>query len=125
MMHERGKSDTVIVAVKPANVAERSGAERAEQRAVTEGNVDQQPTCRTQSRAAAKTAQGDVSQELARIRRVASRNGEERFTALLHHVSTGLLDLRKGTAKPAGSANRRPSTSWVSLSSAANPETAR
>src|SRR4051812_33835687 len=92
MMHERGKSDTVIVAVKPANVAERSGAERAEQRAVTEGNVDQQPTCRTQSRAAAKTAQGDVSQELARIRRVASRNGEERFTALLHHVSTGLLE---------------------------------
>src|SRR3954447_2347070 len=92
MMHERGKSDTVIVAVKPANVAERSGAERVEQRRVTEGNVDQQPTCRTQSRAAAKTAQGDVSQELARIRRVASRNGEERFTALLHHVSTGLLE---------------------------------
>src|SRR3954471_10322331 len=92
MMHERGKSDTVIVAVKPANVAERSGAERVEQRRVTEGNVDQQPTCRTQSRAAAKTAQGDVSQELARIRRVASRNGEERFTALLHHVSTSLLE---------------------------------
>jgi RNA-directed DNA polymerase len=56
MMHEHGKSDTAIGAVKPANVAERSGAEWAEQRSVTEGNVDQQPTCRTQSRAAAKTA---------------------------------------------------------------------
>ena len=92
MMHERGKSDTAIGAVKPANVAERSGAEWVEQRSVTEGNVDQQPTCRTQSRAAAKTAQVDVSQELARIRRVASRNGQEKFTALLHHVSTGLLE---------------------------------
>ena len=92
MMHERGKSDTAIGAVKPANVAERSGAERVEQRSVTEGNADQQPTCRTQGRAAAKTAQVDVSQELARIRRVASRNGKERFTALLHHVSTGLLE---------------------------------
>ncbi len=92
MMHERGKSDTAIGAVKPANVAERSGAERVEQRSVTEGNADQQPTCRTQSRAAAKTARVDVSQELARIRRVASRNGNEKFTALLHHVSTGLLE---------------------------------
>ena len=92
MMHEPGKSDTAIGAVKPANVAERSGAEWVEQRSVTEGNVDQQPTCRTQSRAAAKTAQVDVSQELARIRRVASRNGQEKFTALLHHVSTGLLE---------------------------------
>ena len=92
MMHERGKSDTAIGAVKPANVAERSGAEWVEQRSVTEGNVDQQPTCRTQSRAAAKTARVDVSQELARIRRVASRNGQEKFTALLHHVSSGLLE---------------------------------
>src|SRR5258708_4309339 len=92
MMHERGKSDTAIVAVKPANVAERSGAEWVESRSVTEGNADQQPTRRTQSREAAKTAQFDVSQELACIRRVARRNGEEKFTSLLHHVSTGLLD---------------------------------
>jgi len=64
MMHERGKSDIAIVAVKPANVAERSGTELVEPRAVTKGNADQQPTCRTQSRAAAKTAQVCVSQEL-------------------------------------------------------------
>jgi len=92
MMHERGKSDIAIVAVKPANVAERSGTELVEPRAVTKGNADQQPTCRTQSRDAAKTAQVDVSQELARIRRVARRNGKEKFTSLLHHVSTGLLE---------------------------------
>jgi hypothetical protein len=92
MMHERGKSDIAIVAVKPANVAERSGTELVEPRAVTKGNADQQPTCRTQSRAAVKTAQVDVSQELVCIRRVARRNGKEKFTALLHHVSTGLLE---------------------------------
>jgi len=52
MMHERGKSDTAIVAAKPANVAERSGAERVEPRAVTKGNGDQWPTYWTQSHAA-------------------------------------------------------------------------
>jgi hypothetical protein len=64
MMHERGKSDIAIVAVKPANKAERSAAELVEPRVVTKGNADQQHTCRTQSRAAAKTAQVCVSQEL-------------------------------------------------------------
>ena len=92
MMHERRKSDIAIVALKPANKAEQSAAELVEPRAVTKGNADQQPTCRTLSRAAAKTAQVDVSQELARVRRAASRNGKEKFTALLHHVSTGLLE---------------------------------
>jgi hypothetical protein len=45
MMHGRGKSDLVIVAVKPTNKAERSAAEPAERRAGTKGNVDQ--TART------------------------------------------------------------------------------
>ena len=35
MMNERGKSDTAIVAVKPANKAEQSAAELVEQRAET------------------------------------------------------------------------------------------
>ena len=92
MMHERGKSDIAIVAMKPANKAERSVAEPVEPRAVTKGNADQQPTCRTQSRAAAKTAQVDVSQELGRVRRAARRKREEKFTSLLHHVSIDLLE---------------------------------
>ena len=61
MMHGRGKSDSAIVAVKPANNAERSAAEPVEPRAETKGNAGQQSTCRTQSRVS-------VSQALERIR---------------------------------------------------------
>ena len=61
MMHGRGKSDSTIVAVKPANKAEQSAAEPVEQRAETKGNANQQSACRTQSRVS-------VSQALERIR---------------------------------------------------------
>ena len=60
MMHGHEKSDSVIVAVKPANkavhpaaeqsAAEPAAAESVERRAETKGNADQQSTCRTQSR---------------------------------------------------------------------------
>jgi hypothetical protein len=39
MMHGREKSDSAIVAVKPANKAERSAAESVEPRAGTKGNA--------------------------------------------------------------------------------------
>jgi len=39
MMHGYEKSDPAIVAVKPANKAERSAAELVERRAGTEGNA--------------------------------------------------------------------------------------
>src|ERR1700720_1619376 len=61
MMHGREKSDSAIVAVKPANKVERSAAEPVEPRAETKGNVGQQSTRRTQSRIS-------VSKMLARIR---------------------------------------------------------
>ena len=64
MMHERGTSDPVIVAVKPTNKAERSAAESAEPRTGTKGNVDQQSTLRTPCRTS-------VTQALERIRRIA------------------------------------------------------
>ena len=47
MMHGHEKSDSAIVAVKPANKVERSAAEPV---AETKGNVGQQSTRRTQSR---------------------------------------------------------------------------
>ena len=49
MMHGRGKSDEAIVAVKPANKAERSAAELVERRAGTEGNAGQLSTRWAQS----------------------------------------------------------------------------
>jgi hypothetical protein len=64
MMHERGTSDPVIVAVKLANKAEQFAAEPVEPRAGTKGNANQQSTDRTPRRAS-------VSQALARVRRSA------------------------------------------------------
>ena len=73
MMHGHEKSDSAIVAMKPANktangsaaqaVGAPAVAELVERRAGTEGNADQQSTHRTQSRAS-------VSQDLERIRQV-------------------------------------------------------
>jgi RNA-directed DNA polymerase len=85
MMHGRGKSDSAIVAVKPTNKAERSAAEPVEPRAETKGNAGQQSTCRAQHRIS-------VPQALERIRKVARERKTERFTALLHHISTDLLE---------------------------------
>ena len=61
MMHDREKSDPVIVAVKLTNKAGRPAAESAEPRAGAEGNVSQQSTGRAQYRET-------VSQALKRIR---------------------------------------------------------
>jgi RNA-directed DNA polymerase len=86
MKHGGGKSDSAIVAVKPTNKAERSAAEPVEPRAEAKGNASQQSTHRTQNRAS-------VSQALERIRQAArQKKKEEKFTALLHHVSIDLLE---------------------------------
>ena len=50
MMHDRGKSDSAIVAVKPTNNAGQPAAEPVEPRAGTKGNADQQSTRRAQDR---------------------------------------------------------------------------
>ena len=64
MMHEPERSDSAIVARKPANKAGRPAAEPVERRAGTEGNAGQQSTCRTQSRES-------VSQTPERVRTAA------------------------------------------------------
>src|ERR1700738_2079892 len=96
MMHEREKSGLAIVAVKPTNKAERFAAEPVEPRAGAEGNVGQHSTDRAQNRAT-------VSQALERIRQVARQGKKEKFTTLLHHISTdhleqAFLDLKEGAA---------------------------
>ena len=58
MMHEPEKSDSAIVATKPANKAGQLVAEPVERRAGTEGNAGQQSTCRTQSREKRVTGAG-------------------------------------------------------------------
>src|SRR5499433_3244165 len=95
MMYGHEKSDSVIVAAKPANKAVQTAVEQSagaataaepvEPRAETKGNVDQQSTCRAQSRVS-------VSQALDRIRKVARERKRQRFTALFHHISIDLLE---------------------------------
>jgi RNA-directed DNA polymerase len=84
MMHEPEKSDSVVVAVKPTNKAERSVAELVEPRAETKGNADQQSTRRAQDRES-------VSQALERVRLAARRVKQKRFTSLLHHINPEML----------------------------------
>ena len=86
MMHDREKSDPAIVAEKPTNKAGQPAAESAEPRVGAEGNASWQSTHRTQGRER-------VSQALERVRQVARQRKEEKFTALLHHVSIDLLGM--------------------------------
>src|SRR6476660_9995215 len=83
-MHGPEESDSVVVAGKPTNKAERSAAEPVEPRAGTKGNADQQSTRRAQDRAS-------VSQALERVRQAARQRKKERFTSLLHHVDLAML----------------------------------
>ncbi len=64
MMHGHEKSDSAVVATKPANKTGRPVAEWVERRAGTKGNVGQQSTCRAQYRES-------VSQALDRVRQPA------------------------------------------------------
>jgi RNA-directed DNA polymerase len=84
MMNGREKSDSAIVATKPANNAGKPAAEWVEPRAGTKGNTGQSHTRRAQNRAS-------VSQGLERIRQAARQRKKERFTALLHHVTIDRL----------------------------------
>ena len=84
-MHDHEKSDPAIVAAKPSNKAGRPAAELVEPRAGAEGNVSQQSTGRAQYR-------GLVSQALERIRQAARQRKKEKFTTLLHHISTDHLE---------------------------------
>jgi RNA-directed DNA polymerase len=86
MMHVCGKSDSAIVALKPANKAERSAAEPAEPRAETKGN------CAPANHAPGAGSGISVSQGLERIRKVAKDRKREKFTALFHHLSVDLLE---------------------------------
>jgi RNA-directed DNA polymerase len=96
MMHEREKSDPLVVPAKPANKAEKSVAEQVEESGGAKRNASLQSTVRTQSRDAVSLAQ-------ARIREAVIRNPVEKLTALLHHITvetlrSAFLSLKKKAA---------------------------
>ncbi|HZM78750.1 MAG TPA: group II intron reverse transcriptase/maturase [Candidatus Limnocylindrales bacterium] len=84
-MNGRRESDSRVVPAKLANNAGGPAAEPVEERRLDKGNTDQQNAPRTQSR------DHGASSALDRVRRVASRDRDARFTALLHHVGVDRL----------------------------------
>jgi RNA-directed DNA polymerase len=84
-MNDRRESDSRVVPAKPANNAEESVAELVEGRRLDKGNTGQQNACRTQSRDVS------ASSALERVRQVAAKDRDVRFTALLHHVDVDRL----------------------------------
>ena len=83
-MHVSEGSDSGIVPMKRPNNDGTSSAEGLEGRPLTKENTLQSSTCPTQS--------GErVSQGLAGVRRAAKVRKGEKFTALLHHLTIGLL----------------------------------
>ena len=90
------KSDSAIVAVKPANNGASDPAESVEPRAEPKGNLGSQSTRRTQDRES-------VSQAADRIRQFVQRERGVRLTTLLHHVTVDALrwaffELKKNAA---------------------------
>ena len=83
-MNDMEKSDSAIVAMKPANNGTPVPAEPVEPRAEPKGNLEGQSTCRTQDRES-------VSQAADRIRQFVHREPGMRLTTLLHHVTVAAL----------------------------------
>ena len=79
-MNERGKSDGPVVPAKPPDKAASAVAEVVEERGLAEGNTA------SKTRPGRSAGPGAPS-ALERVREVARRDKEARFTALLHHVS--------------------------------------
>jgi RNA-directed DNA polymerase len=81
-MNERGKSDGPVV---PANLLNKAAAaEAGEERGPAKGNTDGETR-------PGRSAGPGVSSGLDRVREVAVRDKEARFTALLHHVTVSRL----------------------------------
>src|SRR5438128_11092997 len=78
------KSDCAVVPVNQSNKEERSSAEAGEGRAQTEENIVESHMYPTQSGKR-------MSQGLHGVRQAARERRQERFTALLHHLSVDLL----------------------------------
>jgi RNA-directed DNA polymerase len=77
-MNGNGQSDRFVVPANPPNKA--AAAEAGEERERTKGNADSKPR-------PGHSAGSGVSSALDRVRQVAVRDKEARFTALLHHVT--------------------------------------
>jgi RNA-directed DNA polymerase len=99
-MHERGKADRFVVPANPPNKA--TAAEVGEERERAKGNTDG----KTHS---GLSAGPDASSALGRVREVARRDKDARFTALLHHVTASRLRRAFWAISPTAA----PGVDWV------------
>src|SRR5690242_11410196 len=83
-MHAPEESDRAILPVNQPNIEDQSSTEVGEGRARAKENIVQSDTSPTQSGKR-------VSQGLSGVRQAAKARKQERFTALLHHVTVDLL----------------------------------
>ena len=87
-MNDHEKSHVVVVPAKRGNKGAEAKAEatadQVEGRTATKRNSTEGDTYRTQGRES-------VTSALGRVREAARRNRTMKFTALLHHVTVGLL----------------------------------
>jgi RNA-directed DNA polymerase len=83
-MHDREKSDRLVVPANPLNKPGELGAEVGEGRGLPEGNTagETRP---------GRSAGLGVSSDLVRVRQVARKDRDVRFTALLDHVTVDRL----------------------------------
>jgi RNA-directed DNA polymerase len=84
LMHDHGKSDRPIVPANPPNRAAEAVAEAGEGRGLPKGNTA------SETRPGRGAGQG-VPSDLDRVRQVARKDRNVRFTALLHHVTVDRL----------------------------------
>jgi RNA-directed DNA polymerase len=90
-MNERGKSDSPVVPAKPPN--KTSVAEVVEERGLAKGNTA------SKTRPGHRAGSG-VSRALDRVREIARKDKEVRFTALLHHVDVRRLRVAYWAIRP-------------------------
>lgn len=83
-MNDGGQSHCPVVPAKPVNKAAPAAAESVEERGQPRGNTDS-------SARSGLSAGTRVPRGLDRVRQVAVRDKEVRFTALFHHVTVELL----------------------------------
>jgi len=93
-MYERGKSDSPVVPAKLPNNAVQAVAEVVEERGLAKENTA------SKTRPGHRAGSG-ASSALDRVREVARRDKEARFTALLHHVSVDRLRSAFWAIRPA------------------------
>src|SRR5260370_25010598 len=92
-MHEHGKSDGPVIPAKLPDKAVEAAAEAVEERGPAKGNTDS-------TTHPGRSAGRDAPSGLDRVREVARRDKEARFTALLHHVTLERLRLAYWAIRP-------------------------